>query len=164
MPKLAPQTRVAFSSIFWNTGFSSPGDELMTSSTSEVAVCCSQRLAQIIRATTQFLEQARILDGDDGLLCEVGQTDSICLSLKRRTSCRKIAITPTSSFSRSIGTMAIVRAPARSEIATMAGLPLEIGRQCPDIFDVNHFMGSGNGAEWRSAGAAGSTCRSYAWA
>src|SRR5215470_1954986 len=33
--------RVAFSSIAWNTGFSSPGDELMTRNTSAVAVCCS---------------------------------------------------------------------------------------------------------------------------
>ena len=33
--------RVAFSNSASNTGFSSPGDELMTRSTSEVAVCCS---------------------------------------------------------------------------------------------------------------------------
>jgi hypothetical protein len=33
--------RVAFSSIAWNTGSSSPGDELIIRSTSEVAVCCS---------------------------------------------------------------------------------------------------------------------------
>src|SRR6516165_3867178 len=33
--------RTAFSSIAWNTGSNSPGDELMTRSTSEVAVCCS---------------------------------------------------------------------------------------------------------------------------
>src|SRR5262245_11732235 len=32
---------VAFSSIAWNTGSSSPGELLMTCSTSEVAVCCS---------------------------------------------------------------------------------------------------------------------------
>src|ERR1700726_159265 len=33
--------RVAFSSIAWNTDSKSPGDALMTRSTSEVAVCCS---------------------------------------------------------------------------------------------------------------------------
>ena len=33
--------RVAFSSIAWNTGSSSPGELEMTLSTSEVAVCCS---------------------------------------------------------------------------------------------------------------------------
>jgi hypothetical protein len=33
--------RVAFSSIFSNTGLSSPGELEMTLSTSEVAVCCS---------------------------------------------------------------------------------------------------------------------------
>ena len=33
--------RVAFSSMVWNTGSSSPGELEMTRSTSEVAVCCS---------------------------------------------------------------------------------------------------------------------------
>ena len=33
--------RVAFASIVWNTGVSSPGELEMTRSTSEVAVCCS---------------------------------------------------------------------------------------------------------------------------
>ena len=41
MPNFASQMRVAFSSIAWNTGSSSPGDELMTRNTSAVAVCCS---------------------------------------------------------------------------------------------------------------------------
>ena len=39
--ELASQRRVAFSSMDWNTGSSSPGELLMTCSTSEVAVCCS---------------------------------------------------------------------------------------------------------------------------
>ena len=33
--------RVAFASIAWNTGSSSPGELEITRSTSEVAVCCS---------------------------------------------------------------------------------------------------------------------------
>ena len=41
VPNLASQMRVAFSSMAWNTGSSSPGELLMTRSTSEVAVCCS---------------------------------------------------------------------------------------------------------------------------
>ena len=41
LPKLASQMRVAFSNMVPNTGSSSPGDELMTRSTSAVAVCCS---------------------------------------------------------------------------------------------------------------------------
>ena len=41
MPNLASQMRVAFSSMAWNTGSSSPGELEMTLSTSEVAVCCS---------------------------------------------------------------------------------------------------------------------------
>ena len=41
VPNAASQIRVAFSSMAWNTGSSSPGELLMTLSTSEVAVCCS---------------------------------------------------------------------------------------------------------------------------
>ena len=41
MPNLAPQTRTAFSRIFWNSGASSSSELLIAPSTSEVAVCCS---------------------------------------------------------------------------------------------------------------------------
>ena len=44
LPKLAPQMRVAFSSIAWNTGCNSPGELEMTRSTSAVAVCWSSDL------------------------------------------------------------------------------------------------------------------------
>ena len=40
-PTSASQIRVAFASIDWNTGSSSPGELEMTFNTSEVAVCCS---------------------------------------------------------------------------------------------------------------------------
>ena len=56
--------RVALTSMASNTGSSSPGDELMTLRTSDVAVCCSNDSAQ-------FVEQPRVLDGDDGLRGEV---------------------------------------------------------------------------------------------
>jgi hypothetical protein len=41
LPNLAWQIRTAFSSMALNTGSSSPGELLMTCSTSEVAICCS---------------------------------------------------------------------------------------------------------------------------
>ena len=41
LPNLASQMRIALASMAWNTGSNSPGDELMTRSTSDVAVCCS---------------------------------------------------------------------------------------------------------------------------
>ena len=47
LPNFASQMRVAFSSIALNTGSSSPGDELMTFSTSEVAVCCWNDLREV---------------------------------------------------------------------------------------------------------------------
>ena len=43
---------------------SSPGDELMTCSTSEVAVCCCERFAQLI-------EQADVFNRDNGLAGKV---------------------------------------------------------------------------------------------
>ena len=55
----------------WNTGCRSPGELEMTFSTSLVAVCCSSNFAQIVGALAQFVEQPRILDGDDGLRGEV---------------------------------------------------------------------------------------------
>ena len=64
VPSLASQSRVAFSSMASKTGCNSPGDELMTRSTSAVAVCCSSDCRQ-------FVQQPRVLDGDDGLGGEV---------------------------------------------------------------------------------------------
>ena len=55
VPNLAPQIRVAFSSILSKTGFNSPDDELMVSSTSEVAVCCSSdSLRSSVRSRSSF--------------------------------------------------------------------------------------------------------------
>src|SRR5262249_23485631 len=63
--------RVAFSSIALKTGSSSPGEELITRSTSEVAVCCSQQFREITRALTQFVKQRGVLDCDHRLSGEV---------------------------------------------------------------------------------------------
>ena len=43
----------------------------MTWSTSEVAVCCSSASREVSSALAQFVEQPRVLDGDDGLRGEV---------------------------------------------------------------------------------------------
>ena len=61
--------RVAFSSMAWNTGSSSPGELEMTLSTSLVAVCCSSD--RCVGALAQFIQQPRVLDGDDGLRGEI---------------------------------------------------------------------------------------------
>ena len=54
------------------TGSSSPGElELMTCSTSDVAGLLLQRLGQIVGALAQFIEQPRVLDGDNGLGGEI---------------------------------------------------------------------------------------------
>ena len=56
--------RVAFASMASKTGASSPGELLITFSTSAVAVCCCSDFPQLV-------EQPRVLDGDDGLGGEI---------------------------------------------------------------------------------------------
>ena len=55
----------------WNTGCRSPGERMMTLSTSRGRGLLLQRLRQIVGALAQLVEQPRILDGDDGLRGEV---------------------------------------------------------------------------------------------
>ncbi len=64
VPNGAPQSRVALSSMVWNTGCSSPGEREMTPSTSAVAVCCSSN-------SRSSFEEPRVLDSDHGLGGEV---------------------------------------------------------------------------------------------
>ena len=72
MPNLASQMRVAFSSMAWNTGSSSPGELEMTCSTSEVAVCCSSASVKLARARLHLVEQPHVLDRDHRLVGEGG--------------------------------------------------------------------------------------------
>ena len=78
--------RVAFSSIAWNTGSSSPGELEMTFSTSRGRGLLLQRLGKIVGALAQLVEQPRVLDGDHRLVGEGLSTRSICLSVNGRTS------------------------------------------------------------------------------
>ena len=87
MPNLASQMRVAFSSMAWNTGSSSPGELEMTFSTSDGRGLLLQRLGQIVGALAQLVEQPRVLDGDDACAAKFC-TSSICLSVNGRTSWR----------------------------------------------------------------------------
>jgi hypothetical protein len=93
--------RVAFSNIAWNTGSSSPGEPLMTLSTSAVAVCCCRdsrsSLSRRVFSMAMTACLAKLL------------TSSICFSVKGRTSWRKTTMTPISAFSFSIGTASTVR-------------------------------------------------------
>ena len=75
----------------------------------------------LLQRFAQFVEQPRVLDGDDGLGSEV-LTSAICLSVKGRTSWRDKVNTPINSFSFSIGTARNVRTPPSSTAATIVGL------------------------------------------
>ena len=82
MPNLASQMRVAFSSMAWNTGSSSPGELEMTCSTSEVAVCCSA--ADLVRSSLS----SRVFSMAMTAWAAKFVTSSICLSVNGRTSWR----------------------------------------------------------------------------
>ena len=79
-PNAAPHSRIAFSSIASNTGARSPGEELMTCSTSAVAVCCSSasRVSVISRAFSIAITACA------AKFCN----SAICLSVNGRTSWR----------------------------------------------------------------------------
>ena len=70
MPNLASQRRIAFSSIVSNTGCRSPGELLITFSTSDVAVCCSSDFGEIVGALLYLVEQPDVLDRDHRLVGE----------------------------------------------------------------------------------------------
>ena len=62
--------RTAFSSMAWNTGSSSPGDALITRSTSEVAVWLLQRFGKLTRTLLLSLEQPDVFDRNHRLVGE----------------------------------------------------------------------------------------------
>ena len=76
----------------------------------------------LLEGFAQLVEQASVLDGDDGLAAKL-LTSAICLSVNGRTSWRKMEMVPTNLPSLSIGTLIMVRAPARSAMATTTGSP-----------------------------------------
>ena len=103
--------RIAFSSMAWNTGSSSPGE--LTDDAQHLRCCrlLLQRFGEIISALPQFVQQPCVLDGDDGLGGEVlNQCD---LLVGERPNFLPIdARLPTSSSSLSIGTRRTVARPS----------------------------------------------------
>ena len=65
--KFAPQIRVAFCNMVWNTGSSSPGELEITLQHIRRRRLLLQRLGKVGRALAQFVQQPRVLDGDYGL-------------------------------------------------------------------------------------------------
>ena len=70
----------AFSSMAWNTGSRSPGELLMTCSTSEVAVCCC--------SDSRSSLSSRVFSMAMTAWSAKFSTSSICLSVNGRTSWR----------------------------------------------------------------------------
>ena len=83
MPKLASQILIAFSSMAWNTGSSSPGELEMTLSTSEVAVCCPSQI-RTVRASARGLPKSEDQPPSKGLPGNPEQDDGArCRAVSR---------------------------------------------------------------------------------
>ena len=124
--------RVAFSSMASNTGCNSPGELEMTFSTSRGRGLLLQRFGEIVGALAQFVEQPRVLDGDDGLRGEVLHQRDLLVG-ERPHLLAVDAMTPTSSPSLSIGTTSKCARAASSTSATSRALPSTIGLFCLQI-------------------------------
>jgi len=73
LPNVAAQIRVAFPSMAWNTGSSSPGELEITRSTPRLrSAVSSDSLRSSVRCAGS-LSRPRVLDGNDGLGSEVAQ-------------------------------------------------------------------------------------------
>jgi hypothetical protein len=108
VPNLAPQSCVAFASIVSNTGSSSPGDLLMTRSTSEVAVCCSSAsLSSRVRDCTS--SNSRTFSIAITAWSAKVVISSICLSVNGPTSDRVTVNAPIGVPSQRSGTPSMVR-------------------------------------------------------
>ena len=86
VPNLASQSRVAFASMVWNTGSSSPGELEITCSTSEVAVCCSSASEIVVRWRSSL--NRRVFSMAMTAWLAKFLTSAICLSVNGRTSWR----------------------------------------------------------------------------
>ena len=119
-PKLASQRRVAFASMASKTGSNSPGDELMTRSTSAVAVCCSSdSVSSRVRCCSA--SNSRTFSMAITAWSAKVVTSSICLSVNGLISFRRIIRTPIASSFRMSGTASIVRWPKLCAILLPVG-------------------------------------------
>src|SRR6516225_8576592 len=113
-PNLAPQIRTAFASTELNTGSNSPLDELITLSTSDVAVCCSSdscsSLVRCCSASNSRTFSMAITAWSANVV-----TSSICLSVNGSTVLRVNTNTPFGVPSRSMGTPRTVRTLANPD-------------------------------------------------
>ena len=82
----------------------------MTWSTSDVAVCCSNASVRSVCTLPQFVEQPRVLDGDDRLGGEARDECDLPVG-EGATSRRWMQMMPISTFSLSMGTAMTVRMP-----------------------------------------------------
>ena len=100
--------RVAFSSMAWNTGSSSPGELEMTCSTSEVAVCCS---SDSLRSSVRWRSSLNSRTFSMAITACAANTfsNSSCRFGMEPASAQAPTIAPNGTPSRSIGTASMLR-------------------------------------------------------
>ena len=108
MPDLASQMRMAFASIAWKTGSSSPGELLITPRTSDVAFCCSSNsVSSRVRASSSL--NSRVFSMAITAWSAKVRSSATCASVNGRFSMRRRPITPMASPRRSMGMASTVR-------------------------------------------------------
>ena len=108
LPNLASQMRTALVSIVPNTGSRSPGELLITWSTSDVAVCCSSNSVSS-RVRCCSASNSRVFSIAITAWSAKVSASSICLSVKGRTDFRPKVMAPIGDPSRRSGTPRSVR-------------------------------------------------------
>ena len=153
MPNLASQMRVAFVKAVLKTGSSSPGELLITCSTSDAAVCCSRASLKSSVRWRSSLSSRTFSIAITAWSAKVGPS-SICLSVNGRTARRSSASTPIGGPSGKRGTASAVRVPVP---ARESALEIEF-RICEYIRNMNgatfKYRSSGQGAardlDWKA--------------
>ena len=136
-----------------STGCSSFGEREMTPSTSRRRGLVLERLRQLLRARLHLLEEADVVDGDDGLVGEGG--DEVDLALGEGAHLvRASAMTPIGSPSRNSGTPSMVRGPtdAHALVAQFSG-SASTSAMCmvlPSMIARGRTNGSRSGSDSRS--------------
>src|SRR5258705_13288686 len=100
----------------------------------------------LLKRFAQFFQQSRILDGDYGLVGEVSDEFDLLYSkrldlLAVNRDCADQLVSLQHRHDE------ICPGPSKIGYCNNGRIALQIGRQGPNIFDVDHLVGSGNGAE-----------------
>ena len=121
--------RVAFASMAWNTGSSSPGELLMTLEHLRRRRLLLQRLAQFPRALLLGVEQPHVLDGDHRLVGKRFSQLDLLVGERLHDAALSEAELRSGVPSRSNGTPSIVRTFPDRDLLRHLGSPDRLARR-----------------------------------